>query len=221
MAPKDFLTRDEVQNVYQKRAKVYDLAVCFYYLVGMRIGHWRRLTVEALTLRPGDTVVEIGCGTGLNFALLEQSVGAEGKIIGVDISEAMLERARERSRSAGWHNVELVCCAAVDYRFPHGVDGILSTGVLNYEPEFDKVIEQGAKALAPGRRWVVFDYKMPNNWLRHLAPLFVALGSLYGVSLALMDRHPWESVQRHLRQTRMQEFYGGFVYIISGEAPEP
>ncbi|MFQ6021093.1 MAG: class I SAM-dependent methyltransferase [Acidiferrobacterales bacterium] len=219
MAAKDFLTREEVRDVYQKHAKIYDLAVCFYYLIGMRIGHWRRLAVAALVLRPGDTVVEIGCGTGLNFALLEQSVGGEGKIIGVDISEAMLERARERSRSAGWHNVELVCCAAADYRFPQGVDGILSTGVLNYEPEFDKVIEQGAKALAPGRRGVVLDYKMPNNWLRHLAPLFVALGHLYGVSLALMDRHPWESVQRHLRQTRMREFYGGFVYIISGEAP--
>ena len=57
------------------------------------------------------------------------------------------------------------------------------------------------------------------NWLRHLAPLFVALGRLFGGSLALMDRHHWESVQAHLRQTRMRELYGGFVYIISGEVP--
>jgi demethylmenaquinone methyltransferase/2-methoxy-6-polyprenyl-1,4-benzoquinol methylase len=219
MARNDFLTRDEVRSAYQKWAKVYDLAVYFYYLVGMRIGHWRRSAVEAMALRQGDTVVEIGCGTGLNFALLEQAVCGEGKIIGVDISEAMLERAGARVQAAGWQNVEFVCCAAADYRFPDGLGGILSIGVLNYEPEFDKVIERGAKALASGRRWAVLDYKMPTNWLRHLAPLFVALGRLYGVSLALMDRHPWESVQAHLRRTRMQEFYGGFVYVISGEAP--
>lgn len=219
MTTQNFLTREEVLDAYQKWAKVYDLVVWLYYLVGMRIGHWRRLAVEALALRPGDTVVEIGCGTGLNFFLLEQAIGKTGKIIGVDISEAMLERARARIGLANWHNIELVCCAAGDYQFPKGVNGILAVGVLNYEPNFDKVIEQGTMALAPGRRWVVLDYKKPNNWLRFLTPLFVALGSLYGVSRALMERHSWKSVQRYLHNTHMQELYGGFVYIIWGETP--
>lgn len=218
MAEKNFLKREEVRNVYQKQAKIYDLGIYLYYLVGIRIGHWRRLVVEALELRRGDTVVEIGCGTGLNFALLEERVGDEGKVIGADISEAMLERARERVCSQGWRNVELVCCAAADYRFPDRVDGILSVGALTFDPEFDKVIERGAKALLPGRRWVVLDYKMPNNWLRHLAPLLVTLWRPFGVSLALMERHPWESVRRHLRHARMRELYGGFAYIVSGEA---
>jgi demethylmenaquinone methyltransferase/2-methoxy-6-polyprenyl-1,4-benzoquinol methylase len=217
MASKDFLTREEVRDLYDKRAGIYDLALWLYYLAGIRMGHWRRLAVQALKLQPGDTVVEIGCGTGLNFALIEEKVGGQGKIIGVDISEAMLERARERVHSAGWQNVELACCSAADYRFPDRVDGILSTGALTFEPEFDKVIEEGTKALAPGRRWVVLDYKMPNNWLRHLAPLLVAITHPFGVSLALTERHPWESVQRHLRHTRMQELYGGFVYIVFGE----
>jgi hypothetical protein len=60
---------------------------------------------------------------------------------------------------------------------------------------------------------------MPKNWLRYLAPAFVFLGSAFGVSRKLMERHPWKSVQRHLRNTQLQELYGGFVYIISGEAP--
>ncbi len=218
MTRKDFLARDEVRDVYDKRAGIYDLAVWFYYLAGMRIGRWRRMAVDALSLHPGDTVVEIGCGTGLNFALLERAIGSEGKIIGMDISEAMLDRARDRVRAAGWRNVELVCGIASDFRFPEGVGGILATGVLTYEPEFDRVIERGSKALAPGRKWVVLDYKMPSNWLRHLTPLFVALGSSFGVSKALMDRHVWESVERHLANTRMQELYGGFVYLVSGEA---
>jgi demethylmenaquinone methyltransferase/2-methoxy-6-polyprenyl-1,4-benzoquinol methylase len=218
MTSKGFLTREEVRDVYDRQAGIYDLAVWFYYLAGMRIGRWRRMVVDALSLRPGDTVIEIGCGTGLNFSLLERAVGGEGKIIGMDISEAMLDRARERVRAAGWHNVDLVCAGASDFSFPDGTGGILATGVLTYEPEFDKVIERGARALAPGRKWVVLDYKMPSNWLRHLAPAFVALGSSFGVSKSFMERHVWESVERHLRNTRMQELYGGFVYIVSGEA---
>lgn len=218
MAGQDCLTREEVRDIYDKQAGIHDLAVWFYYLVGMRIGRWRRMAVNALSLQAGDTVLEIGCGTGLNFSLLEKAVGSEGKIIGVDISEQMLEKARNRVRAAGWQNVELVCCAASEFDFPDDTRGILATGVLTYVPEFDKVIERGARALTRGGKWAVLDYKMPSNWLRHLAPLFVALGSSFGVSKALMERHVWESVERHLGNTRMQELYGGFVYVVSAEA---
>ena len=218
MAKKSILTRDEVRAVYDKQAGIYDITVWLYYLAGMRIDRWRRMVVDALSLHPGDTVVEIGCGTGLNFSLLETHIGSEGKIVGVDISEAMLNRARARVRAAGWQNVELVCCAASDFSFPDDTRGILATGVLTYEPEFDKVIERGSAALVPGGKWAVFDYKMPRNWLRYLAPLFIALGSSFGVSKAFMEQHIWESVERHLDNTRMQELYGGFVYIVSGEA---
>ena len=114
MARRSFLTRDEVRDVYDRQARIYDLAVWLYYLAGMRIGRWRRMVVDALELRPGDTVVEIGCGTGLNFSLLQEAIGREGKIIGVDISGAMLDRARARVRAADWQNVELVCCSASD-----------------------------------------------------------------------------------------------------------
>ena len=217
MASKSFLMRDEVRDLYNKRAGFYDLAVWFYCLAGMPIGRWRRLAVEALALRRGETVIEIGCGTGLNFSLLERAVGSKGRIIGIDISEAMLERAKARVQNAGWSNVKLLCRAAADYRFPDRVDGILSTGAITFEPEFDKVIERGAKALAPGRRWVVVDFKMPSSRLRYLAPLVVAMSS-FGVSVALTARHPWKSLQRHLRHTRMQELYGGFAYIAYGEA---
>ncbi len=215
----DFLTREEVRSAYQRTATIYDLAVCLYYLVGIRIGHYRRLVVEALEPRRGDTVVEIGCGIGLNFPLLEEKVGADGRIIGVDISEAMLEVAKQRVRAAGWRNVELVSCPASEYRFPDRVNGILSTGALTYEPEFDKVIRRGTEALAPGRRWVVMDYKMPGTWLRRLLPLFVLMARPFGVSAAQMDRHPWESMWRYLRNVKLRELYGGFIYIASGEAP--
>lgn len=219
MAKQNVSTRDAVRAVYDRNARFYDLAVWGYYLVGMPIGKWRRIGVEALQLQPGDTVVEVGCGTGLNFELLQNAVGPHGKIIGIDISEEMLERGRTRVRDRGWQNVELIRGSVSEFEFPDGVGGIIAMGVLTYEPEFDKVIERGAKALSPSRKWVVLDYKMPIGWQRMFAPLFVAFGSSFGVSKDLMKRHIWEAVERHLKNTNMREFYGGYVYIISGEAP--
>ena len=215
----DFTTRKEIHDVYQKRASIYELAVYGCYLLGFPIGRYRRLAVKELAPRAGDTVVEIGCGTGMNFPLLQAEVGPTGKIIGVDISEAMLKRAEKRINDAGWKNVDLVLSSAADYSFPDGVDGIIATGVLTYEPDYDKVIKRGARALAPGRRWVVFDYKMPSGWSRHLVPLFVWIFRSFGISIALFERTPWQSIKKHLRNAKIEEFYFGLIFIASGEAP--
>jgi demethylmenaquinone methyltransferase/2-methoxy-6-polyprenyl-1,4-benzoquinol methylase len=215
----DSSIRERARRAYDKHAGAYDRAVPLYSLVGMRVNHWRRIAVDALDLQIGDTVVEVGCGTGLNFQLLERRIGHSGRVIGFDISEAMLEHARARVAAEGWENVELINVAAVDFEFPQGIAGILATGVLTYEPEFDQVIGRGVKALAPGRRWVVLDYKMPSTWQRIFAPVFIALGATFGVSKSLMDHNVWESIERHLENVRTQDFYGGFVYLSQGDAP--
>lgn len=215
----DFTTREEVLDAYEKHAWIYDFAVYCCYLLGFPIGKYRRLVLEILQPQLGDTIIEIGCGTGMNFALLQERIGKEGKIIGIDISQAMLDLAEKRIRSEGWKNVELVRSSAAEYRFPEVVDGIIATGVLTYEPDYDRVIENGAKALAPGKRWVVFDYKMPTGWFRHLVPVFVWIFRSFGISRALFDRTPWQSIQHHLKNPRLKEFYFGLIFIGSGEAP--
>ncbi len=80
------------------------------------------------------------------------------------------------------------------------------------------MIEQGTKALAPGKRWVVFDYKMPTGWCRHFVPLIVWIFRSFGISMALFERAPWQSIQRHLKNAKIQEFYFGLIFIASGEA---
>jgi demethylmenaquinone methyltransferase/2-methoxy-6-polyprenyl-1,4-benzoquinol methylase len=197
----DFTTREEIHAIYEKRAGIYEFAVHCCYLLGFPIGRYRRLVIGALAPQAGDTIIEIGCGTGMNFALLEEKVGPEGKIIGVDISEAMLDRAGKRIDSAGWRNV-----------------GIIAVGVLTYEPDYDEVIKRGAEALARGKRWVVFDYKMPRGWFRRFVPLFVWIFRSFGISMALFKRTPWASIQRHLSNTKIQQFYFGLIFIASGEA---
>ncbi|MDW7727250.1 MAG: class I SAM-dependent methyltransferase [Candidatus Methanoperedens sp.] len=211
------LTREDVINVYRKRAKRYNITANLYYLIGFRMGAYRKKAVDALNLRRGDTVVEIGCGTGLNFSLLQQAIGPDGKIIGVDLSDAMLAQARKRVEEKGWANVELVLNDAASYKFPEGIDGVISTFALTLVAEYDMVIQNGCRALNPGKRWVVLDLKMPSGRVSWLAPLLILLTRPFGVTIEMAERHPWESINKYLRNTSMTELYMGFVYIAEGE----
>jgi len=182
---------------------------------------YRRKAIEALNLKPGDTVVEIGCGTGLNFPLFQKFVGPAGEIIGVDLTDAMLEKDREQVEKNSWKNVELVLCDAAKYEFPTGIGGIISTFAITLIPEFDKVIKNGCEALSPGKRWVVLDFKAPSNWLSSLTPILIfLLVHPFGGTIEAAARHPWESINKYLKNTSFTKLYMGLIYIATGECGE-
>lgn len=110
--------KKSVEAAYQRYARKYDLAVKLYRLIGLHIERYRSRAVELLRLKPGDCVVDLGCGTGLNFPLLIQNIGPEGRLIGVDFSSEMLARARKRVDRSGWKNVELIESDIAAYEFP-------------------------------------------------------------------------------------------------------
>ncbi len=205
-------------NLYRRRARRYDLTANLYYLIGFRETAYRRAAVRALGLRPGDTVVEIGCGTGLNFPLLERVIGPTGTIVGVDVTDAMLDRAGDRVRREGWSNVDLVHEDAARFRFPANVAGVISTFALTLVPEYDRVIAAAAVTLAPGRRFVLLDLKRTSRAPEALVRFMVWLTRPFGVTLDIADRHPWESLARHLRLRSFEELYFGFAYLAVGEA---
>lgn len=215
----DFTTKDEVRAIYRDRARNYDVTANLYYLAGFREQHFREMAVEALRLKPGDTVVEIGCGTGLNFPLLQDKVGRAGRIIGVDLTDAMLAQAHKRVAAKGWANIELVESSAAAYEFPPQLDGILSTFALTLDADYDQVIADGTNALKPGGRWVVLDIKLPSNWIRHFVPALMPLLRPFAVSDAIAVRHPWESIARYLTNTSMKELFFGIAYLAVGERP--
>ncbi len=210
--------RDALIRIYRKRAGNYDLYARLFPLLGFRQQVYRTKAVQALNLRHGDIVVDIGCGTGLNFPLLEQAIGPEGKIVGVHLTDAMLAQAQRRVKENGWSNVELVQSDAAKFRFPTGLDGIISTYALTLVPEFDQVIRDGSQALKPGKRWAIADFKLSSNALSSLAPFLAhLLVQPFGGSLDMASRHPWEAMAQSLRTVRMAEFYMGFVYVAAGE----
>jgi demethylmenaquinone methyltransferase/2-methoxy-6-polyprenyl-1,4-benzoquinol methylase len=217
----DFTTPAEVNEVYRRRARFYDWSANAYYLIGFREWAYRRRAVEALQLRPGATVVEIGCGTGLDFALLEQRIGRTGRLIGVDLSAEMLDQARRRVTARGWDNVQLIHARAADFDFPAGVDAVFSAFALTLEPLFEEVIARAAAAIAPAGRFVLLDLRLPENWLRHLGPPLVSLVRPFAVSLEVAKRQPWKALQRHFPRYSYWEGYFGVVYIAIGQQAEP
>ena len=217
-------SENQVIETYRKRAARYDISAKLYCLIGYRDSAYRKRAVRALELQAGDTVVDIGCGTGQNFSLLQQAVGPTGKIVGVDLTDAMLAEARKRVDKAGWSNVELVQSDAAEYEFPDKVDGILSTFALSFSPRCDEVIHNGCAALPPGRHWAVLDMKIPSN---HLSSKVISLAMPFlrpfAITEKVIERRPWEAIEkamsRDLEHMSITELYMGTTYLASGMRP--
>ncbi len=211
------LNKNETRELYRKRARRYDLWVQVYPWFGFDVNQYRQDTISALALKPGDTVVELGCGTGLNLVYVEQAIGSTGKIIGVDLTDAMLDVARERIAKEGWTNVALVQADLAGWEFPAGIAGVYSTLALTLVPEYDRVIQRASHALKPDGRLAVLDMKEPQGWPTWLVRFAAWLNRPFGVSLDLADRHPWESIRRYLAETEYREYYFGALYLCAGK----
>jgi ubiquinone/menaquinone biosynthesis C-methylase UbiE len=193
-------TRAHLIQTYRKKAKHYDFTSQFYPVPGYPQRAQRLRAVQALGLRPGDSVVEIACGTGLNFSLIEHVIGPDGRIVGVDLTDAMLAQAQHRIATNGWSNISLVQADAARFNFPTEVDAILSTYALSQMPECRDVIAHGAAALSHGGRWVVLDLKVPDNAPRWLAELGLALAQPFGSIDEWMVRRPWEAIRAAMQE---------------------
>jgi ubiquinone/menaquinone biosynthesis C-methylase UbiE len=213
-------TRERLIEVYRKKAKHYDVTSRLYPAPGYPQRGQRRRAVESLHLRPGDTVVDMACGTGLNFQLLEEAIGADGRIVGVDLTDAMLAQARRRIETNGWSNVSLVQADAAEFEFPAEVDAIVSTYALSQVPECGEVIAHGAAALSAGGRWVVLDLKVPDTAPRRLAQLGVAAVRPFASIDEWIARRPWESIraamEEELADVTWTELCFGSAFLASG-----
>ncbi len=213
-------TREHLIETYRKKAKHYDITSKFYPVPGYPQRAQRLRAVQALGLRPGDSVVEIACGTGLNFSLIEQVIGPDGRIVGVDLTDAMLAQAQHRIETNGWSNISLVQADAAEFDFPTEVDGILSTYAMSHVPECGDVIAHGAAALSRGGRWVVLDLKAPDNAPRWLAQFGIALARPFGAIDQWIARLPWETIraamQDRLDDLSWTELVFGTAFLAAG-----
>ncbi len=213
-------TREHLIETYRRTARHYDITSQFYPVPGYPQRAHRLRAVQALGLRPGDSVVDIACGTGLNFSLIEQVIGPEGRIVGVDLTDAMLAQAQHRIETSGWSNISLVEADAAEFEFPTEVDAILSTYALSQVPGCGDVIAHGAARLSSGGRWVVLDLKLPDNTPRWLAQLGMTLLRPFGSIDEWIVRRPWEAIhtamQDRLPDLSWTELCFGTSFLAAG-----
>ena len=209
---------EAVRDLYDRLAPVYDAVATAYDLVGSGRFHCR--AVEVLDLRPGDTAVDLACGTGVNLPYLVEAVGPTGRIVAVDLSPGMLAQARQRAERHGWRNVELVEADVRDYVFPEPVHGVVSTFGLEMVPEHDAVIARAVSALVPGRRIAVGGLRHPDRWPEWAVRLGELVNRPFGVTRAYEDVQPWRSIEAHTNGTSCQESLLGAAYLAVGRAPD-
>jgi len=199
---------------YRKKARHYNVTSRLYPAPGYPQQTYRIRAVRALGLRPGDSVADIACGTGQNFPLIQDAIGPEGRIVGVDLTDAMLAQAQQRIDANRWNNVSLVQADAAEFDFPAEVDAILSTYALTQVPESAAVIANGAAALSAGGRCVVLDLKLPDAAPRWVARPFASIDEWFA-------RRPWEAIhaamQEELVDLSWAELFLGTAFLAVGK----
>jgi SAM-dependent methyltransferase len=126
-----------IRESYGRWARLYD----WFARATASVGGVRRGCAAALDLAPGDTVVEFGCGPGVNIPVLRDAVGPTGRVVGVDITGRMLGRARAFVERRGWENVSLVRGDAATPPLA-AADGVLATFVTSLFPDAYDVVDR-------------------------------------------------------------------------------
>jgi len=212
-----------VRRFYGRWAGVYDALA--RYTPGVR--RWRRRAVAALDLEPGDTVVDVGCGTGASLPYLRAAVGASGRVVGVDVTPELLDRADRRA--AAWENVAVVAGDGTTPPVCGAVDAVLGCFVVGLFEEPATAIDEWATLFDAAGRIAVLD-GVPAGWSRPLDWVFgqlVKAGAPPGARTGVLDRLRDRVDAAHGRVTARgtattgARFAGGYVRLTAATVTTP
>jgi ubiquinone/menaquinone biosynthesis C-methylase UbiE len=208
-----------IRRAYDRRSPYYDRIIKLLS-IGME-GEYRREAVRRLNLKRGDRVLDLGCGTGLNFPLIIKEIGAEGSIIGIDLSHGMLLRAQENLSRFQADRVSLICGDVTAFQFPgEYFDALISTYLFSTIPEYKRSLDMGLNSLKKGGHVVLADDILPAGWFAGPS-----------IMLSWLLKYGWRNYSREIMtfiRSRAGEFtvtwhHLNLIYIISGrklEMPE-
>jgi len=198
------------QPAYREHARSYDLRTG----VGQT---YRRAVVEALPVRRGQVVLDVGCGTGLCHDSLLDKVGPQGGVVGIEESPEMVAVARERIEQEGWGNVSVVQSSAEDAQIAETADAALFCAVHDIMQSPDALrnvlgkLRPGAEVAAGGGKWAA-------PWMVALNLPVTMLHAPYVRSFEGFER-PWHHLEQLLEDVHVRELGLGSGYIMTGQVP--
>ncbi len=201
-----------VLAAYADQATDYERRTALYQ-------EWRELLVEQLPLCRGDVVLDVGCGTGLCFELLQRKIGTTGTIIGIDEAPAMLDVACRHVTEHGWRNVELLATPVQHAMITARADAALFCAVHDVL-QSPAALHTVLAALRPGA-WVgAAGGKWPDPWLAPLPALVAAVHAPFVRDFTGFDR-PWRHLAELVDDLRVTEVAFGAGYLALARAPDP
>lgn len=192
---------------YRLRAQIYDAELAAFEPV-------RRRAVDCLQLQPGHTVLDVGCGTGLSLELLQQGVGPQGSIVGIEQSPDMFELASKRVARHKWRNVTLVNAPVESATIDAEADAALFLFTHDILRHLDGVrqmvahLKPGARVVAAGLQWSA-PWDWTTNWLVWMSAMY-STSSLEGLA------QPWSHLAQLVGEMQAQPSPINGVYIVSG-----
>lgn len=188
------------QQFYGRWARLYDLLA----VATPGLSHLRGRVADELHLSPGDTVVEMGCGTGANFPHLRNRVGPEGRVIGVDFTRGMLEQARDSVEREDWDNVHLVQADAATFSPSEEVDGLLATFVVGMLGDPYATVNRWLDGIRPGGHLALLDAGQSSraySWPVNQAFRGLVLASTPGGTSGF-EKPPWYVLDERIAESR-------------------
>jgi ubiquinone/menaquinone biosynthesis C-methylase UbiE len=195
---------------HRRRARISDLELALFEPV-------RRRAVSWLSPSPGATVLDVGCGTGLSFELLQSAVGPGGHIVGIEQSPEMIEHAQRRLALHGWRNVTLLCSPVESARLHVMADAALlhfTHDILQRDDALANLVRHlrpGACVVASGLKWAP-PRAMAIN-------LFVWPAAARSVTSFAGLHKPWAKLAALIGEPEVQTVLGGGVYLMRGHTP--
>ncbi len=159
-------TKTQAKESYDRMSRFYD------YVAGGFEQKFNKMALKQMNIKEGETVLEIGFGTGHCLKQIAEAVGEEGRVFGIDISSGMLAVSRRRLEKAGlWRRVELTCDDALKMPYASNqFDAVFSSFVLELfdTPEIPKVLAEIRRVLKPNGRVGVISMSKAGGNSRHL-----------------------------------------------------
>ena len=180
---------------------------------------WRELVVEQLPARPGDTVLDVGCGTGLCLPLLQRKVGPSGTIVGIDASAQMLEVAAARVTEHGWDNVHLLAAPVAQAPIDRIADAALFCAVHDVL-QSPAALTHVFAHLRPGAAVAAIGGKWPPTWNVVLRAWVADLHAPFISDFTGFDQ-PWRLLAGFVPDLRVTELGAGAGYLAVGHARGP